>query len=162
MGLAEELEANKGSINLKYLLAYSILSGSRCNKGGQPYQDFVLLIEARNGLMHMKPNDFSVEARPGGTPMEQDLKFIRRVRALGILDASQPILPFTNVNATQSDASLQIPIPLPLNFQIATGAAACWACNTAADVVDSILKVTPDGPHKPNLVELCKTFKRLS
>lgn len=45
VGLAEELEANKGSINLKYLLAYSILSGSRCNKGGQPYQDFVLLIQ---------------------------------------------------------------------------------------------------------------------
>jgi hypothetical protein len=154
--LAEEIETNNGSIKLKYAVAYCVLSGQSCDKGGHPYQHLALLIEARNRLMHMKPNDFSVEARPGGTPMESDLRFMEKFRALGILDTSQGILPLINLNATQSDASLQIAIPFPLNFRIATGAAACWACNTAADVVDSILKVVPDGRHKPNLLELCK------
>ena len=69
--LADEIETNKGSMKLKYLLSYSILSGRPCNKGGSPYQDFSLLIEARNLLMHMKPSDFSGAAKPDGTPTNE-------------------------------------------------------------------------------------------
>jgi hypothetical protein len=66
------MRSNKqGFYELKYLLSYSILSGRPCNKGGSPYQDFSLLIEARNLLRHMKPSDFSGEAKPDRTlPMK--------------------------------------------------------------------------------------------
>ena len=63
----DEIETNKGSIKLKCTLAYSVLSGTPCNKGGDPYQDLSLLLEARNLLMHMKPSNFSGEATPDGT-----------------------------------------------------------------------------------------------
>lgn len=160
--LADEIETNKGSMKLKYLLSYSILSGRPCNKGGSPYQDFSLLIEARNLLMHMKPSDFSGEAKPDGTlPMKPTPRTMERFRALNILGSSELILPLSNVDSTKTTAALQIPFPLPWNYRIATPAAAHWACNTAADVVESILEVVPDGPHKPNLIKHCKDFSRL-
>ena len=87
--LADEIETNKGSIKLKYLLAYSILSGQACNKGSSTYQNFSLLIDARNGLMHMKPSDFSGKADTEGTlVMEPPPKILEKFRSLGVMDAS--------------------------------------------------------------------------
>ncbi len=89
-------------------------------------------------------------------------KILEKFRALRIMDISEPSFPLPIVDATQTTASLQVAIPLPWNYRIATQAAASWACNTAAEVVDSILTVVPDGPHKPGILELCKVFKRKS
>jgi hypothetical protein len=159
--VADEIESSKGSIKLKYVLAYSILSGQPCEKGEPPYQNLSLLIEARNGLMHMKPSDSSGEAKPDGTlVMGPPPRILNKFRALRIMDVSDPSISLPIVDATQATASLRVAIPLPWDYRIATQAAASWACNTAADVVDSILKVVPDGPHKPGLLELCKVFKR--
>lgn len=161
--LADEIETNKSSIKLKYVLAYSVLSGQPFDKSGQPYQNFSLLIEVRNGLMHMKPTDFSGEAKPDGTlVMGPTPKIIEKFRALGIMDISEPSISLPIVNATQTTTPLRVDIPLPWNYRIATQAAAFWACNVASEVVDSILKVVPAGPHKPNLSELCKAFKRIT
>ena len=121
-----------------------------------------MLIEARNLLMLMKPSDFSGEANPNGTlPMKPTPRTMERFRAQNIPGSSELILPLSKVDSTQTPP-LQIPFPLPWNYRIASPAAAHWVCNTAADVVDSILKVVPDGPHKPYLLEHCKTFKRLN
>lgn len=161
--LADEIESSKGSIKLKYLLAYSILSGQPCEKGDPPYQNLSLLIEARNGLMHMKPSNSSGEAKPDGTlVMGPTPKILERFRALSIMDVSETSLSVPIMDATQTTHSVQVSIPLPWIHRIATQAAASWACNTAVDVVDSILKVVPDGPHKPNLLEICKVFKHRS
>jgi len=157
--LADETETSKGSIQTKYVLAYSVLSGKSCIKGERPYQDFSLLIEARNTLMHMKPSDVSGEAKPEGAPaMQPSLRTMERFRALNLLSTPELTLPFSGVYSTGTSAALQIPFPLPWNYRIATPAAAHWACNTAVDVVN---KVVPDGSHKPSLLELCKTFERL-
>lgn len=159
MRLADEIESNKGSIKPKYVLAYSVLSGQPCDKGGHPYQNFSLLIDARNGLMHMKPNDLSGEAKPDGTlTLGSAPKIFEKIRGLGIIDTSGPCFPMP----IPDTPPIQIKIPLPWNYRIATPAAASWACNTATDVVESILTVVPDGPHKPNLLLLCKAFKRIS
>lgn len=156
--LASEIEGNKGSIKLKYVLALSILSGQPCDKSGRIYQNFSLLIEVRNSVMHMKPSDFSGEAKLDGTlKMGPPPKILEKIRALGIMDTSEPSIPLPTTDTTP----IQLHVPLPWNYRISTQAAATWACNTAVDVVDSILKVVPDGPHKPNLLVLCKGFKRI-
>ena len=104
--LADEIETNKGSIKLKCTLAYSVLSGTPCNKGGDPYQDLSLLLEARNLLMHMKPSDFSGEATPDGTVRKGPTpRTMERFRALGILDTSPLIMPFSNAESTQANVA---------------------------------------------------------
>lgn len=142
--LAEEIESNKGSIKLKFVLGFSIFSGQPCDKGGKPYQDFALLVEARNGLMHMRPTEFWGEIKPDGTSEFEPAPIIEKFRSKGILDNSQ------------------LDVPFPWHTRIATQAAAYWACNTAADVVHSILKVVPDGPSKLALTALYgQVFKRI-
>jgi len=142
--LAEEIESSKGSVQLKFVLSFSILSGQPCDKGGKLYQDFALLVEARNGLMHMKPTEFLGEIKSDGTSEFEPAPIIKKFRSRNILDNSQPDVPF------------------PWHTRIATQAAAHWACNTAADVVHSILKVVPDGSSKLALTMLYgQVFKRL-
>ncbi len=57
MGDAEEAHARLES---KFTLAKWILSGRNVNRGGQPYQDFALLMRLRNDLVHTKPNKLFV------------------------------------------------------------------------------------------------------
>lgn len=161
--LADEVESGKGSIKLKYVLAYSVLSGKPCDKTVNPYQDFSLLIEARNSLMHRKPRDFSGEAKADRTlVMGPPEMLMKRFRALGIMDTSEPSIPVPTMDATENITLIEMAIPLPWDHRIATQAAAFWACNVASDVVDSILKIVPDGPHKPNLLTLCTGFRRIT
>lgn len=51
--LGEEIETNKGTIKLKYLIAALALSGKVFDTGSQPYQDFSLLVSLRNEIMHL-------------------------------------------------------------------------------------------------------------
>lgn len=160
---ANELITNWGSTKCKYLLAYSVLSGQRCDKGGPAYQNFSLLIEARNGLMHAKSGTFSGEADPDGKlVMGVSDKLLERFRASGIIDNSAPSVSVPCVDTAGTTTYLQSFAPLPWNLRIATPKAAFWACGTAAAVVDSIVKIVPNGPHKPNLLAVCKGFKPIS
>lgn len=154
-----KIEIDKGSVEQKYLLAYSVLSGHACDKGAPPYQDFSLLIEARNGLMHMKPTKFSGETEIGGTlATRPSPRIMAKLRSKGILAASEIHLTLNH------DANVETTVlfPLPWHDQISTRKAAYWACNTAADVVNKIFAILPDGPHKHNLVNFYTSFKRLS
>jgi hypothetical protein len=145
LSLAEEIESNKGSIKLKFILAYSILTGQPCDKGGHPYQDFSLLLEARNGIMHMRPMDFLGPMGPDGTAAFEAAKIIDKLRSKGIVDDLPP--------ANQS----------PWHNRIATQAGAKWACNTAADVVTIIINALPDaGPYKIALRDAYSMFVRLA
>jgi hypothetical protein len=49
-----QLEQSRASVTLKYLVASLCLSGSSFNKGSAPYQDFAMLIQLRNAIMHGK------------------------------------------------------------------------------------------------------------
>ena len=52
--LLKEIEAGQGSIQSKFSLAKSILTGAPYDKSAQPYQDFQLLISLRNQLDHVR------------------------------------------------------------------------------------------------------------
>jgi hypothetical protein len=139
--LAEEIESNKGSIKLEFILAYSILSGQPCNKGGQSYQDLNLLMEVRNGLMHMRPMDFLGPGDAEGTTEFEPAPIIEKLRSKSIVDNLPP--------AHQS----------PWHTRIATQAAAKWACNPAADVVRTIIQALPDAsPTKTPLIAVYEAF----
>jgi len=48
------LENLKGSIKAKYCLAFFLLAGVKMEKGVSPWQDFDLLVDLRNSLIHPK------------------------------------------------------------------------------------------------------------
>jgi hypothetical protein len=62
----QEIEGEKGSIRLKYMLAAAAL-GRPLSKGQQPYQDFSLLIDLRNALVHY--NGATATQNVDGLPM---------------------------------------------------------------------------------------------
>jgi hypothetical protein len=51
----QELEESRVPVTTKYLVASQVLIGKAFNTGAAPYQDFKLLIDLRNAIMHIKP-----------------------------------------------------------------------------------------------------------
>jgi hypothetical protein len=54
-----EAEKAHGSAQLKFLLAKLALTGETYDKGAPPYQDFALLFDIRNAIVHLKPEVWS-------------------------------------------------------------------------------------------------------
>ena len=56
-----ELEENRASLRVKFLVLSELLGKRAYTKGSQPYQDFDLLINIRNTIVHMKPESLKFE-----------------------------------------------------------------------------------------------------
>src|SRR5271169_5108838 len=56
--LLEELEESRASVASKLCFARWVLSGSTFSKGEQPFQDFKLLIDVRNALLHLREESY--------------------------------------------------------------------------------------------------------
>jgi hypothetical protein len=163
IGLAEEVESNKGSIKLKYILAHTVLSGRPCDKGKAIYEDFSLLIDVRNDLMHAKPRNISGTAGADGTiQFEAKEKMLAKLRAKKILDISQQVMNIPIIEPNGVEKVIPMEAPRPFHDRVATRAAAYWACNTVADVVESLLNVVPDSHNKSNLMHLRQHFGHIT
>jgi hypothetical protein len=51
----QELEDSRASVTAKYLAASLVVAGKSFPKGASPFQDFKLLIDLRNAIMHVHP-----------------------------------------------------------------------------------------------------------
>jgi hypothetical protein len=124
--ILKEVDRDRGSISQKYLWAAYLLSGKCFDKGKNPYQDFKLLIDLRNSLMHLKPDDDLTYSEHGAiviTPSEtievlQRRKFAREDNASGF-----------NLIQTEKVAE--------------------WACNAAKHIILAVLNMIPDEPAGP-------------
>jgi hypothetical protein len=94
-----------------------LLAGQGYDKGAQPYQDFDLLMDIRNAIVHLKPEKMYSKTSP----------LMQRLMSKGIC----------------GETSLQQPSSLV--SQVSTRAAARWACNVAVDMVESIGDTLPEG-----------------
>lgn len=117
--LWKEVERLQKSIAFEYLLASTAFSGQPYDKGTGPYQDFELLIKLRNALVHFEPDHGEL---PSGPP-----KIIKSLLSRNIL--AEP----------QQGENGQSWITL-----IMTRAVARWACNTSANLVESVLDLVPE------------------
>jgi hypothetical protein len=59
LAMLHEVEKCNGSLRLKIALAYYILGKKTNIRGLQPFQDFAILIDIRNSLVHPRPISFS-------------------------------------------------------------------------------------------------------
>ena len=118
MGDAEDAHARLES---KFTLAKWIVSGQNTDRGGQPYQDFALLIRLRNDLVHTKPNKLFVY---GETTMEEAHgALLKRFKGKDILAGDGITGSWT--------------------YLIQTKAVAEWSCRTAALVVNDLCSLVP-------------------
>lgn len=134
MDALELIEEGRGQLALKFQIAKLILSGTPYETGARPYQDFDLLLEIRNGLIHPKP--FAVKQDESGSPVDPSRKFREKLRSLEIIAE----IPRENVVA-------------PLSTWVQTKAAARWACNTAVEMAHSLWE-TPADDH---IVQMLRT-----
>jgi hypothetical protein len=126
--LGRELEEGHGSVQLKFMLARAIFTGSGYKKGEQPYQDFNLLMKIRNNLVHLKPQD-TLDISPAGMLDIKPAPILKELpkKILAIYNSNDPaaktMMPWVNM--------------------ISTAASAKWACNATVDMVWSLVEVIP-------------------
>ena len=115
-----EVEANKGSLQLKFLVASFALTGTMFDKGAQPWQDFAALVRVRNALVHLRPletvDDQGVVVGP---------RFLKRFEEEGL---TYPIEPGFGA---------------PWTLKISTDRMARWAYNAALRIIRAVVEMAP-------------------
>ena len=141
--LMKEVESSRGSIRLKFMLTKLVFSGSTYKKGEPPFQDMVHLFSVRNALVHLSPQEEFKTTSDG--------EFIR-VKETNVTKA----LP-QNILAKFDEG-----VPADWKARISTQATARWACDTAIDMVQSVLVTLPDGHFKrASMSVFGTTFQKL-
>ncbi len=131
----ELIEEGKGQLALKFQVAKLILSGTSYETGARPYQDFEMLLDLRNGLIH--PKAFAVKSDQSGTSVDPVRRFREKLRSLEIIAE----ISGENVMA-------------PLSTWVQTRATARWACNTSVEMAHSLFGT----PAEDRLVQLLRTI----
>ena len=124
--MLSEVEDSRGSTNLKFLVGKLALVGKTFDKGANPYQDFAILLELRNSLVHLKFdrvkkgvqfNEISYDCPP----------VVGRLRSKNVLAEFEGA---ENVVASWVN-------------QVSTPAVARWACNVIAAIVKEVVDSIP-------------------
>ena len=126
----EEIETSRGSLSLKYLMAYTTLASAPVDKGANPYQDFATLMKLRNDLVHLKPHD-TFDAQPGGDHRVRWPKYIEELEKRGFARRRQEGVATSWLSALQTEKMAR------------------WACVTALNVILGVLDLIPDGSSDP-------------
>lgn len=109
--LLEQLERERVQVKSKYLLISKLLPGEALRRGTKPYQDFALLIDLRNDLVHAK-----TQTKPPAY-FEQ----------------------FANRGWTYNTSEDEIKLVGWMN-QLQTPPVACWACQAAYNLVRNLVE----------------------
>jgi hypothetical protein len=126
-------DGSRASLETMYQIAKRVLSGTPFKKGEAPFQDFHLLLQLRNAIVHFRPQPEVKKDKQGRTvPAETQIE--NHLRSKGIL-ASQ------NVLTKQHNTTSQI--ITDWTYRISTKAVALWACNSTAAIVQDILQSLP-------------------
>lgn len=75
----QDAEESRLSITTKYVLAKRFLTGATYDRGGQLFQDFSLLVELRNVLMHTRPRELN-------NLSSRDQKLLERLVSRGLIE----------------------------------------------------------------------------
>jgi hypothetical protein len=127
--LMREIEDNRGSVGLKYLVASQALSGEMFDKGAPPFQDFDLLRRVRDSLVHIKSPDVLSEPSSSSAKRPEIIVALRQKRLTYPLGKDDQT-PWFN--------------------ELQTYKLAAWACETALNMILAVLALIPDGPADPS------------
>lgn len=132
--LMSSLDTLHSSIELRFQMAHWLLTGGSYNTGSQPYQDFKLLFQIRNDLVHFKPDPLTEDGQTKPIPTT-----LERLRARNVLNDS--IAPEHNRSWMHV---------------VGTKAVAEWACNAASLVAADFVSKLPAGAWKQTVDEVTR------
>jgi hypothetical protein len=117
----QDLEESRVPLTTKYLVGSQVLSGRSFDAGGAPYQDFKLLIDLRNAIMHIK---VAVE---GDRHAGQRVADVLAQKGLAIASTGPGSLPWFD--------------------RLQTPAVARWAHDSALGIIRAFLDLVPVRAH---------------
>ena len=129
-----EAEAQHKPLDYKFTLASTAFTGEDYNKGAQPYQDFDILMDLRNAIVHFKPLD-QLTRNEEGFWVFSPPPVVRRLESRNV----------TAEFANNTSAAWIL--------HLSTRAVARWSCNTASEMVQSVLSMVPES-------QFCETSKQ--
>lgn len=138
----KKAEARRETVAHKYLLASNVFTGSAYDRGRKPYQDFDLLMELRNALVHSRPQD-RVHFTPDlSTYVPGYPRLVERLRSKKVV-------------------ANNIPPDMIVSWMrlITTRAMARWSCNTAANTIQSVIAIIPESPFRETLAWAYRTIQ---
>jgi hypothetical protein len=109
------------------MLALGTLGGHVYDKGAQPFQDFKLLIDLRNAIVHNKPRDTFLFTPDGEFMRVEPPPIVKRLEGKNIL---------AEFEGPNCESWIDL---------ISTQAVARWACNTSVEMVKSVMHAVPEG-----------------
>jgi hypothetical protein len=122
-----KLDDAHASLKDKYFLAHWLLCDKKLNRGAKLYQDFSLLIDIRNALVHLKPDKVSVN--------KQIDNLLKELKNRHLLSEGFP------PRYKSGERAIWV-------FYISNSNVAKWACNTAVSMIGGFWKETPDDEVK--------------
>jgi hypothetical protein len=133
--LGKQIEESRGSLELKYQVARWILTGEAFDTSAAPYQDFALLIDVRNALIHYKLVD-KIYTNTDGVMRMEIPKFVKQLRSKNVLADLPP--------DAQTSWLARITSP----------DMARWSCLSAAAMVRGIVEIVPQGVFRTRAASL--------
>lgn len=150
--ILSEAEKSRASTQSKYLLTQFVFTGKILAKGESVYQDFDLLVQLRNDIVHPKPLIYTHDYKNGRWVAPEDAGIISRLRSTRALADVESIFGEVHDTGEQTWAA-----KIQTNFfdQISTKKLARWACNAAFAMVTETLKYIPDADMASRLQRVC-------
>lgn len=134
--LMSELDKMHSSIELRIQMAHWLLVGRSYDTDSQPYQDFRLLFQIRNDLVHFKPEPLTERGGPKSTPSS-----VKGLRSKNILNDS---------SAPECNRSWM--------HVIGTKAVAEWACNAVSRFAGDLVSRLPAGAWRQTVENVTRTI----
>lgn len=127
---AAELDSKDSRLESKLQTVLAIVSGAVLDRGAQPFQDFHLLVQLRNHLVHHRPEtvEQALEPLPEGGVLVYPKSFNPRIRSL----MARGVLPQLDPKVSWS-----------LNTALERPAVAIWAFETSVAIVLRIINAFP-------------------
>jgi hypothetical protein len=122
-----DLERQRAQIDLKVQIGYYILMRKRLDRGSLPYQDFDLLIDIRNALVHKKPEKLDISwSVPILDRNYEPHKFVKRLSDRKVIPLPPPFQP----------PQWQVYVSCP---EVAE-----WSYKTALQMAEFLINLFPD------------------
>jgi hypothetical protein len=125
ISLLSAIEDSHVPTSLKFLIAKLALTGQTYDRGASPYQDFAILMELRNSLVHLRSE--GIEGEEIGSMRVKYPRVADKLRAKNVLAQ------------LEDEAGLASWL-----FVLSTAAAAMWACNAASSIVKDLVESIPE------------------
>jgi hypothetical protein len=126
----QELENERSSTLDKFLAAAPLLSSTKFEKGRNPFQDFSLLFDVRNMIIHVKAIDQSGPQDGEAATFTMPEK-VRVLQGKGLAKQSVVGVGMSWCAALETDKM------------------ASWACETALNMILAVLDLIPESPGDP-------------